>query len=50
MQRGLRVPAQVATTCFYLAHHHLSACIYEPNLRAHADLAWLNPAPNPGLN
>ena len=49
-QLGLRLPVEVANACIYLAHQRRYACIYEPNLRAHADLAWLNPASSSGLN
>ena len=42
--------AEVANTCCDLAHQHRYACIYGPNLHAHADLTWLNPVPSSGLN
>ena len=49
-QHGLPVSAEVANTCCDLAHQHRYACIYGPNLHAHADLTWLNPVPSSGLN
>ena len=49
-QHGLRVSAEVANICCDRAHQRRYACVCGPNLRAHADLTGLNPAPSAGLN
>lgn len=39
---GLPVPAEIAETCWHVAHLHRSTWTFGLDLRAHSDRAWWN--------